>query len=852
MRDLWAGSKELWAYREAAATLASFDFEALQPFEGEPSLDIISQLLADCDVVHSGPDSTLWSLRTPIRKTALSRLFKRHALQRALEVNPDRNMTQTQRVFERYIRQESGSSSIRPTAGEAAALLEVSYWLEDIPELNALIPQRNYLRALISREQLLGPFQALVGDHFAGRQKELNILSDYVGLFDATTNLESAHRFIERIFNIEERPPLFVLGPGGGGKSTLIAKFILEHAEEQERAQFPFAYLDFDRPALTVREPVSLLIEIMRQLSDQYPESKGFYTNLVARWTARIEERLSGDTPVRRSMSDIASLWLVDREQVLNEFAEFTYGLGNNQREQPMLLVLDTFEEIQFRSSALEDEVFDFLNHLQQLVPRLRTVLCGRTPIATKRYKVTTLPIGDFDDETALVFLTHHGIIDRAIAEKLVGQVGRSPLVLRLAAEVARMERIGDDGISELGSRWLSLFRRQRIEVVLYKRILSHVYDKRVEQLAYPGLVLRYITPDILLTILAPTCGVSIVDNADAEGVFAMMRSQLSTLLMTSGSADKLEHRTDMRKILIEDLAERSATDSTITSTINQIHLKAIEYYARTADPEHRAEEIFHRLALGQDRETLKERWMDGLSRYLNSAIQELPAASQSFLAARIGVEVPEQIWRSAVDEDWIQLAIRRSDEFLRLGKPQDALELLSERKEKLWVRGGLLDQAYKVVDAILSLQARTYEKTRLENDPGNKRTRKMEMIMSEVRSVSNEVTIAPAYVQTVFRRETAGDRIVAIVLAQAHPFPAAIDMAIEAIGSALSPFEQFHALVLVTILKDIPMEKKPALRNALLYPSGTPFHPQDSSRLKVRDKLLAQLPPEPKLSQIS
>jgi hypothetical protein len=505
MRDLWAGSEGLWAYREAAATLASFDFEDLQPFEGDPSLDILSQLLADCDVVHSGPDSTLWSLRTPIRKTALSRLFERHALQRALEVNPGRKMTETQRVFEKCIRQRSGSSSILPTAGEAAALLEVSYWLEDIPELNAHVPQRDYLRALISREQLLGPFRALVGDHFAGRRKELDILSDYVGLFDATTNLESAHRFIERIFNIQERPPLFVLGPGGGGKSTLIAKFILEHAEEQERAQFPFAYLDFDRPALTVREPVSLLIEIMRQLSNQYPESQTVYTHLVARWSARIEEQLSGGASVRRSMPDIASLWLVDREQVLNEFAEFAYGLGNNQTEQPMLLVLDTFEEIQFRSAALEDEVFDFLNHLQQLVPRLRTILCGRTPITTKRYDVTTLPIGDFDDETALIFLTHHGITDRVIAEKVIEQVGKSPLVLRLAAEVARKERIGNDGISELGSRWLSLFRRQRIEVVLYKRILAHVYDKRVEQLAYPGLVLRYITPEILLTILAPT-----------------------------------------------------------------------------------------------------------------------------------------------------------------------------------------------------------------------------------------------------------------------------------------------------------------------------------------------------------
>ena len=67
-------------------------------------------------------------------------------------------MTETQRVFERCINLDSSPSFSPSSAAEAAALLEVSYWLEDIPELSSRLPQRDTLRALIGREQLLGTF----------------------------------------------------------------------------------------------------------------------------------------------------------------------------------------------------------------------------------------------------------------------------------------------------------------------------------------------------------------------------------------------------------------------------------------------------------------------------------------------------------------------------------------------------------------------------------------------------------------------------------------------------------------------------------------------------------------------
>ncbi len=150
-------------------------------------------------------------------------------------------------------------------------MLEVSYWLEAVPELWARIPARDSIREVIAREQLLEPFRSLTGNHFAGRVGELATLSDYVGVLEASSFSVKLVRAFENVFSIVERPPLFVLGPGGSGKSTLIAKFVLDHAEIATHAQFPFAYLDFDRKALRPEEPVTLLLDAMRQLAVQYP-----------------------------------------------------------------------------------------------------------------------------------------------------------------------------------------------------------------------------------------------------------------------------------------------------------------------------------------------------------------------------------------------------------------------------------------------------------------------------------------------------------------------------------------------------------------------------------------------------
>jgi hypothetical protein len=875
LRDVYQGSEDLWGYRAAAATLASFDVEELQPFQGIASPEVRPQLLVECDALSSNNARTRWSLRTPIRQTTLRRLFEEGTLNSALNANSNRESSATQRIFESSINLSSPAPAQPENLEDAAAMLEVSYWLDAIPTLKERMPSRDSIRWFIGREQLLEPFRNLVGNHFAGRQAELSALSDYVGVFAASGATEKVVRAFESIFSIVERPPLFVFGPGGAGKSTLIAKFVLDHAQQETFVQFPFAYLDFDRTALLAEEPVSLLFEIMWQLSAQYDQVTERYKSIVESWTSRIraqkqEEEISDvvsdasdDAPEIVPLEKVESgasrrlnyysspslinevgveLRVQERESFLNEFTEFVQQLQPSGSNQPLLLVLDTFEEVQFRSSASEDDVLDFLAQLQQRIPRLRTVICGRAEIASTHYKVRELKIGNFDEPAALAFLKLLEIQKDDVAKAIFNQVGGNPLVLRLAADVAKKENVNEEGIEGLGSKWLEAFRSESVEVVLYKRILSHVYDQRIQRLAHPGLVLRYITPEVLLDVLGPACAVAIDGLADACILVKGMRQQLATILIPYGGTEKLTHRPDMRAILLADLSAQAKKDKVFASTLEQIRQKAVEYYAKSSDAESRAEEIYHRLSLQQDRTVLKKRWRDDAGSYLGSALRELPSSAQTFLAARTGFDVTEDVWDQAVEEDWILIASRRVRDLVRLGKPKDASRVLLKRT---MVSGtALSEREYQAaVETVLTGYARLYEKVRKDNPSGNDRTRLMSSVVSEVRSLARSVRLEHSESEDFFARGNEGDRIVGLSLAQEKPGPNGISIAIEAIGSARTPFEQFQGLVLAELIKQISQNDVKKLREVLLAPKGVPFHSTDPSRTTRRDRLLKKYP---------
>ena len=837
-------SEDLWRYREAASILVFFDYESLQPLgEVSPSSNAKTELLADCDVEYLSGGTPRWSLRTPIRQAALHRLMEKQSVEAALAAN-SRPETLAQKLLERLLKNYQDSARVvraRAAFGspeENQALLQVIDWLSGVPEFEGKLPLVEEVKQRIAGEHLVEPFRQLVGANFAGRTKELHDLANYVGVHDAYSAGESAFRVVERILSLKDRPPLFIHGPGGSGKSTLIAKFILQHATVEQSSRFPYAYLDFDRAGLLAEEPITLLFDIMRQLAIQFPAVNERYLALADEWSARLSQQTSGSEEQGDAPTNLKSLRLSNREPFISEFANFVKSL--QAKDQPLLLVLDTFEEIQFRSTAYTDQILNFLEELQKQVPRLRTVLSGRDDIQPKNYSLQRMTIGNFDNDAAVSYLAGRGLTDARVAQVIFNQVGGSPLVLRLAADVAKLDNVDEKGIADLDSGWLSYFHKKSIPAVLYKRILSHVYNGRVEKLAYPGLVLRVITPNVLLEVLGPACEVSIASLDDAKELVKLMKARLSTILVpASGEDEVLIHRPDMRSILLSDLKTTAETDTGIATKLTSIHINAIDYYYKFSDPAHRAEEIYHRLALRIDRKVLKERWMDGLTPFLGSSIRELPPAGQVYLAARLKLELPDELWRAAEDEDWILYASRLVDQMLALQKPFDALGVLRQRPH-LWLSDGLIDVYTKVVTSVFNDYARQYEELRESQPAGGSRTGLLNSLVAEMSNTARDLSLAPSYAQQFFSEGGPGKRIVAIAIAGAHPVPEHMDLAIAAIRNALSPFEQFHALRLARKLFDqVSSAQRDALFDALQSQEGIPIHESDPSRFLIKKELL-------------
>src|SRR5207253_6424817 len=96
-----------------------------------------------------------------------------------------------------------------------------------------------------------------------------------------------------------------------------------------------------------------------------------------------------------------------------------------NLPDHPVLLVVDTFEEVQYRSRDFVQNLWVVLDELQKRLPHLRTVLAGRAPIQT--FKTENLLLARLDAEAARGFLEAQGV-PGDVAQVVAEQVGGSPL----------------------------------------------------------------------------------------------------------------------------------------------------------------------------------------------------------------------------------------------------------------------------------------------------------------------------------------------------------------------------------------------------------------------------------------
>lgn len=691
-----------------AALLHAFDPHVL--FES-PDMHSLGKVLEHCTVTTVDGLTSQWVLRLDERQRRLLLLLreggelasaKRHALA-YLEATGETQDT-VARLLWRLLAQEwitdrdvDGYSPV-----ELAALRAVLTWVTPLGK--AFQEGTVSIAPAIDRAELLEPFRFLTGwsgqtraDTFVGRASELERLRRHVDVIAADGFFNRITRSAQRLTQTDSRL-LVCSGVGGVGKSTLLAKFILEHVSSAATPPLCFAYLDFDRSSLQPLQPVTLLLEAIRQLAAQLPDRSTALQLLRARVRAETDRLDRGSRMGDRFESATELLGLSLQRKFLAEIRGLCERDGH---ALPMLVVIDTFEEVQLQGQEAIRRVEYFLERLQEQIPSARIVVVGRDEVADAFRGADRLTLLEFrDQQSRQEFLVRRGV-PPAIAGRVAAQVGGRPLSLHLAARLVRQH--GERAISmSIGSRFRQLFDASLIDAVLYGRILEHIKDKAVKEMVHPGLVLRRLDAEILRTVVAPVLAQRVaagqsnpggsptatwdsLSRADAERIMEQVRLQKD--LVRTEADGSVTHRADVRTQMLT-LMRAEEPERTLA-----LHRAAAVYHqtmarsnasdaARQRDV---AEACYHWLSLGEKLEWVLQQWSPAVKGSLAAAVTEIQnIAGRGALKVLLERKPTDAEWRALPQVYRRKSALRSITSSVDAQDPEEAVERLALHERDL------------------------------------------------------------------------------------------------------------------------------------------------------------------------
>ena len=687
-------STEATPYLVAAAVLHVFNPETLNPIGRKIDRSRVRRSLFEASVPAVGWRHKLYrSLKTDVRRQIFQRLTNRRELEAALDANQDREVTSLQELFERWVNGNK-FNLLHLNFSQLENLELLRQWgIEDregFPSAVAIAEAR-------ARRSGVALFEHLIDSAFVGRETELNALRRYIGVASPSA-WDSVKGFFRREGGPEGSSAYALWGPGGVGKTAVIGKLLLDYVESP-KGWFPFVYQPFDSETLDVLEPFTLIVAARDQLRAQIPNyppdhKTSSSDDVVLRRFEKFDEiflryRRQRDHLSRRgsrkaSRSDRLSISRSEEQELYEEFATLLESIASYHARDtsagmtPVLWVLDTFEEVLYRTSEDLDPLWEMFSLLCARCKTLRLVISSRVqPPSISRLSMTIHELGDLDENDALKLLTALGIRDPQSTRAIVRQVGRNPLTLRLAARAAAEEEPKFSGFEGLHTRSLWLFKvaPELIRGQLYRRILDHIHDPDVRAMAHPGMILRRVTPDIIKDVLAPTCGLNVSSESDAMRLFFELRREHSLVRLDADAS--LRYRDEVRRPLL-DLMTQDRRDM-----VMNLHRIAFNYYDNLEDTVSRAEAIYHGMMLDFAPRRLDRHWRAGVDRYLIGAIPEISANQQVWLASHMSIELPKDTERQADLRLWEKQVGRRALSGTRNSSPDRILKLLSERTER-------------------------------------------------------------------------------------------------------------------------------------------------------------------------
>lgn len=570
---------------------------------------LAAQLAPLCaEVLVSG--AILWNLRASARRRALAEMDEAGALQtvelpefmQQLEPRPEDSFgLHLREALTGNIDASSGSDAdfdAHYAAYEFVGGSAVGVNWRGAREAAGILEQKN-LRTAADKA-----LKHTIGPNFVGRIREQAVLTEFArtGMVHDPDITALARPEQDKV------PMLFINGVGGAGKSALLARVARAMREEGSGVRATIV-LDFDVPTLLGANPIELTNEFLRQLAMCVPTiSKDL-----------LELRLTAFTDF--SFSEVASENEISKYRM---FERAMYSINSRLRALlanagantgPVLVILDTFEEVHTRGSGFVWRVYRWLQDLQveASLLGLHVILSGRVtpedvvpdsstpgldPRELRPNLVGALTLGDLAREEALELLALGGI-DATFAHGLIDMFGANPMSLRMLVDYAAQDM---DSLQQLAHNdyHRRKFQTQAAQRLLYSRILGRIRgDPALRVLASPGLMVRVVTPGVIEKVLAPPCDLTPMSSTRALDLFHKLARQV-WLVKRTGELSVV-HRRDIRNIMLPLAYEPGGGRSReeLLEVANDIHRRAVKYHREEQpDPalslEKRREEAFY------------------------------------------------------------------------------------------------------------------------------------------------------------------------------------------------------------------------------------------------------------------
>ena len=601
--------------REVAAVSGRVDPNDLVPKElvDEVREAVLSSLSSQC-TIETHQNAVHWLLTKPARTVSLRRLVESNRLNYLLNgpLPPTDPFGEVLRLLLRH------GSDLKLEFLDSEQLLNLIAAMEATSDSGLPQPDVNEVRRRLGRREFLSEYDVLLARGFVGRKDEMAELYEFLSAGDQASHPASW-------------TSLVLTGFGGSGKSTLLAKFAREVAKQNLAT---VVILDFDRPGIDARDFYWMEQEISRQVGHQYPGSSEY---LRSRRSEERRHRGEYRDSVRQAASDVEEESRSSRS-IMFDVANALTNEGANGR--PLLLILDTYEQIE--EQDLSVKVFDWLYEISSYLTNtpLRVVFSGRLydnnlQLLQQQSQSTVVDVGELDPDDAKELLLQNGISEPT-AKRLVqaGVLPLRPLELTLLARITiDLDKTIDeleDEINKGGEAAKELFAG-----LVYRRVLRRLQDPIAQRLAYPGLVLRYVTADLIRYVLGPALDMPAFDEVGAKNAFEALASA-SWLVRRDG--DRVWHRGDLRRSTLKAMmaAERD--------NAKRISDEAIKYFEEQTDVPSQAEAVYHRLLWMGDPEEGNEFQLAELKRasdHIKANVGDLPPAAATLLKFAVEGKVP-------------------------------------------------------------------------------------------------------------------------------------------------------------------------------------------------------------------